>query len=104
MYDKKNASPAIVIIGRCNLLDAWTSGQYGSWSSSASDMLLKVESPQKMLDLSFWRDDVVIHHQNSQFCNNGRACPNNFTEVKIFSFGSPDWSTNLVLDVLSSQK
>ena len=57
-----------------------------------------------MLDLSFWRDDVVICHQNPQFCNNERACPKKITEVTIFSSGRPDRSTSLVLDVLSSQK
>jgi hypothetical protein len=57
-----------------------------------------------MLDLSFWRDDIVIRHQNPQFCNNERAHPKKFTEVTIFSFGRPDRLTRLVLDVLPSQK
>jgi hypothetical protein len=66
--------------------------------------LKKVESPKKMLDLSFWRDDVMLRHQNPQFCNNKRACSKKSTEVTIFCSGRPNRPTRLVLDVLSFRK
>jgi hypothetical protein len=64
----------------------------------------KVDSPQKMLDLSFWRDDVMLRHQNPQFCNNKQARLKKITEVTIFCSSRPNRSTRLVLDVLSYQK
>jgi hypothetical protein len=56
-----------------------------------------------MLDLSIWRDEVLIRHQGPQFCNNKRAGPKKLAEVTIFGSHGTDRPSSLILDVLSYQ-